>query len=170
MAYSTVKVTPQILEDTRRVWELTVGADEFASEYGALFDWIGAHINYQSAGGESLVYALVQEGAKVASAFIDVVASGHRGGLTKLLKIIITPQFWNVAEHQNQIVMIYVDAIKGAFDLSSQNNSSTFKIYGRTDPLLSLLHSIRLAIIKDAGVDSNVRVDMEGRWLVVSKI
>ncbi len=170
MPYTTARIDEKLLNDTRQVWELTVGKDEFASEYGALFDWIGSHINYDQPSGASLAYALVEEGKKVASAFIEVVATDNRGGLTKLLKIFITPQYWNIAEHQAQVVMIYVDAIKGAVDLSMQNQSGTFKIYGRTDSLLSLLHTIRLTILDEIGEEASpVSIQMQGRWLVFSK-
>lgn len=169
MPYKTVRINEQLLNDTRQVWELTVGKDEFSIEYGALFDWIESHVDYEGATGSSLVYALVEEDRKVASAFIEVVATDNRGGLTKLLKILITPQYWNIAEHQHQVVMIYVDAIKGAVELSMQNQSGTFKIYGRTDSLLDLLHTIQRTIMDEVGKEAKVSVEMQGRWLVFSK-
>lgn len=170
MAYTTEQITDQLLDDTKKSWELVVGVDEFTSEYGALFDWLQCHRQYQGANGHSVAYALVQEGQKVASAFIEVVSSPNRGGLTKLLKVFVTPLFWDVADHQAEVVKLFVMAIRGAVDISNQNGSRTVKIYGRSNSLLSLLHTIHVAMIEDGVADAGISVTIQGRWLVISTI
>ncbi len=168
MTYLTEQISDNLLIDTKKSWELVVGVDEFTSEYGALFEWLQTHREYQGANGDSVAYALVQEGHKVASAFIEVVSSPNRGGLTKLLKVFITPQFWDVADHQTEVVKIFVMAIKGAIEISNDNGSRTVKIYGRSNSLLSLLHTIHVAMIEDLDENSGIQVLIQGRWLVIS--
>lgn len=168
MTYTTEKISDTLLENTKKSWELVVGTDEFTSEYGALFEWLLSHRDYGPANCDSVAYALVQEGHKIASAFIEIVSSTNRGGLTKLLKVFITPQFWDVADHQTEVVKIFVMAIKGAIDISNGKKSRTVKIYGRSNSLLSLLHTIHLAIIDDLDPQSGIAASMQGRWLVIN--
>lgn len=168
MGYSTQKLTNESLDATRAAWALTVGDDVFISEFGALFEWIESHMNYDSPPETgSLAYAIVDDGFNTASAFIEVVGSNTRGGLTKLLKVFVTPQYWNIAEHQNEVVNIFIAAIQGAVAISSDNCSKTIKIYGRTDSLLSLLHTIHVSIMSNEKVNQAVTASVKGRWLEI---
>lgn len=169
LAYHGVEISEKLLSDTRGAWELIVGSDEFAIEYGTLFDWIQAHRDYTvKNGGTSTAYALVQEGHQTASAFIEVISSDNKGGLTKLLKVFISPQYWDIPDHQTDVVRLFSASILEVVRISRNNNSRTFKIYGRTPELLSLLHSLHVAMMKDDLVPPGVTVSMTGRWLEVS--
>lgn len=168
MAYAPQEISDELLADTRKAWELFIGTDEFMSEYGALFDWLETHRDYQQGNGTSAAYALVQEGHKIAAAFIEIVSSTNKGGLTKLLKVFITPQFWDVADHQTEVVHLFVAAIMGSIKISANKNSRVIKIYGRSASLLSLLHTIHADMIRRLDPEGGVTVAMQGRWLEIS--
>lgn len=169
MSYVTERISDDLLSETQKSWESVVGgSDEFTSEYGALFEWLRGHRDYKSANGDSEAYAITQKGENRASAFIEIVSSTNRGGLTKLLKVFISPKFWGVAEHQNTVVQIFIMAIKGAVEISARKSSRTIKIYGRSSALLSLLKEIHSAIIEGHDLQSsNIVATMQGRWLVI---
>lgn len=170
MAYKEVEISDELLEATEQAWKLTAGADEFASEYLVLFEWLRSHRKYASDTGESVGYALLEEDLKVASAFFEVVSTTGRGGLTKLLKVYITPQLWNISDHQREVVKIYSECIKSVVRISRDNHCRNIKIYGRSDAMLSLLRSIHVALQEelDKKPESGLSVSIEGRWLVFS--
>lgn len=158
MPYNAVPATKEIIEATKAVWIGICGQDEFASEYGSQLEWA-----IQNMGN---TYALIEHGHKSASAIMEVVQSERNGGLTKLLRVLITPQFWDIAEHQSQVVKLYLHAIKEAISISTTNKSKTYKIYGRTPEMLSLLYAIHSETSDD--LKNLLDVNMQGRWLVFS--
>ena len=156
---------------TKNFWEKKAGKEEFASEYGVIFDWVSAHSDYSNGVnvGDSLAYGLFKPNTKYASAIVDVVSSRRgRFGVTKLLKVYITPEFWNVSEHIDEIINIYLSAISGTISLSKQNSARTIKIYGRSVELLSLLHSIHVHISARQSTVQNIAASMHGRWLEIT--
>ncbi len=173
MAYGLQEITPELLKQTQKAWELVVGEEEFASEFQALFEWIGCHIDYADPKGNSLAYAIVDDGQKIASGFGEIVSTKHHGGrklggLTKLLKVMVTPQYWEIASHKQEIIGIFVAAIKGVTKISHQNKSKTIKIYGRTDSLLELLQGIHDSMQADEQSAKLITTCIKGRWLEIA--
>lgn len=100
---------------------------------------------------------------------MEVVSSPNKGGMTKLLKVFITPQYWEVKEHENEVVNIFIAAINGSLSISSQVKSKTVKIYGRTDSLLDLLIKVHDTITKSViDQSSQITSSIGGRWLEIS--
>lgn len=158
MPYTALQATPEIISSTKSVWIGICGEDEFASEYGTQLDWAAQNLEN--------TYALIENGHKAATALMEVFQSGQNGGLTKLLRVMITPQYWDIAEHQGRVAKIYLEAIKQAIAISNHNKSKTYKIYGRTPEMLSLLYMIHSETSKEFKEIMNI--DMKGRWLVFS--
>ncbi|MBV2160511.1 hypothetical protein [Achromobacter denitrificans] len=163
--------TDETFEATRKDWEAKAGAEEFASEYRLVFDWADANRAYDApaaASGSSLAYGLFAPKSDCACAVVEVVSHKKgRSGLTKLLKIYITPEFWRVEEHQDEIIRIYLSAIVETVELSTKVRARTVKLYGRSDSLLSLLHSLHVRLQRDAAKLPGLAAAMKGRWLEI---
>lgn len=170
MSYRIQKINQELFDNTKSAWSLIVGSEVFTSELGALFEWIDCHRTYDKPmNGDSLAYALVAGEQKVAAGFMEVVSSPNKGGMTKLLKVFITPQYWEVKEHENEVVNIFIAAINGSLSISSQVKSKTVKIYGRTDSLLDLLIKVHDTITKSViDQSSQITSSIGGRWLEIS--
>lgn len=173
MAYEIRNITQDLLEQTKKTWQLVVGEEEFASEFQAIFEWIGGHIDYDAPSGNSLAYAIVDDDQKVASGFVEIVSTKTTGGksssrLTKLLKVFVTPQYWEIATHKAEVLAIFSAAIRGVAKISHGNQSKTIKIYGRTDSLLDLLIKIHDSIDTEAEAKELFTTCIKGRWLEIS--
>lgn len=168
MPYRIQQIDSATLESTRKAWELAVGVEEFASEFGAIFEWIDGHYDYAEPRGNSLAYAIVEDGQQIAAAFVDIVSTNTNGGLTKLLKVFITPHFWDAEQHEVEIVQIFVAAINGVVAISNGNKSRILKIYGRTNSLFNLLENIHGSIMADADLQHLFTSSIKGRWLEIA--
>jgi hypothetical protein len=168
VSYELNQFTKSNLAATKSRWQSVAGKDEFASEYTVLFDWVNTHKDYSALKADSLAYGLFAPKSRYASAIVDVVSSkkGKRG-ITKLLKVYVTPELWDVTTHQSQIIDIFAGAIFGTIDLSVKISSDTVKLYGRSDELLSLLHSLHIHLNRSPKLMSTT-VTMQGRWLQIA--
>lgn len=163
--------TEEEFSTTRQEWEKRAGDAEFTSEYGLVFDWADSHREYEQSFlvGQSLAYGIFSKRAVHAYAIVDVVS--HKKGInsmTKLLKIYITPEYWDVEKHQSQIRDIFLCAIIGTVELSKQVSARTVKLYGRSTQLLSLLHSLHVYMNENSKDLPGVTVTMQGRWLEIA--
>jgi len=173
VAYEIKQISKELLEQTEKAWQLVVGVEEFASEFQAIFEWIGSHIDYDETCVNSRAYAIVDDGQKVASGFVEIVSTKPSGGkangrLTKLLKVFVSPQYWEIAEHRGEVSAIFMAAINGVVKISEVNHSKTIKIYGRTQSLLDLLIVIDKLISSDAAAKEFITTCIKGRWLEIS--
>lgn len=171
MAYVAVEVTDQLLENTAQAWKLIAGADAFDSEYLHVFEWMKTNRNYGGDATGSCAYGLVEEElGNVAVAFYEVVASENMGGLNKLLKVFVTPSYWNLAAHQSEVIKVYVACVINFVGQARNKSCRTIKIYGRGDAMLSLLRSLHVALQKqlDENPGAGLSVSIDGRWLVLS--
>lgn len=165
--------TDRSFADTRQNWEDQAGKAEFASEYSAIFSWADAHRDYDidPKVGDSLAYGLFAPKSNTACAMVDVVLHKRgRKGVTKLLKVFVTPEYWNVTEHQDQILEIFTSAIAGTIQLSKRVQSGEVKIYGRSEALLSLLHSLHVHLNKNIEKFPGIAAAMKGRWLEITTV
>jgi hypothetical protein len=63
--------------------------------------------------------------------------------------------------------IFFAGAIFGTIDLSVKISSDTVKLYGRSDELLSLLHSLHIHLNRSPKLMSTT-VTMQGRWLQIA--
>lgn len=168
--YELRQFTDKEFLDTRENWEKHAGEAEFVSEYGVVFDWAQTHQQYDDdKNGESLAYGVFSQRNKHAFAIVDVVSHKKgRSSTTKLLKIYMTPEYWDVASHQSKVIEIFLCAIVGTIKLSKQASAKTVKLYGRSDQLLSLLHSLHVHMNQHKDKLPGVEASMQGRWLEIS--
>ncbi|MBZ0073601.1 hypothetical protein [Bordetella hinzii] len=170
--YKLQRFTDDSFRATRDDWEHKAGKEEFASEYHLVFDWADANRDYDGGGsdsGSSFAYGLFASRSKSACAVIEVVSHKKgKAGLTKLLKIYITPEFWRVEKHQDEIIHIYMSAIVETVELSAKVRARTVKLYGRSDSLLSLLHSLHIRLQEQAEKLPGLVAAMKGRWLEIN--
>lgn len=167
-SYDLKPFTPKTLESTKKDWEKIAGGDEFATEYGFVFEWAGQHIDYDNGHNDSLAYGLFKTKSTKASAIVEVIQRMQaRKGLTKMLKLWITPQYWDTETHRMEIASIMIHSILGTMVLSKQNQSKTVKIYGRTSQMLSILHTVHTMFSEmiAKGDAPGVAVNIVSRWL-----
>lgn len=158
---------------TRENWQAQAGKAEFASEYSAIFSWADTHRDYgeDAKVGDSHAYGLFAPKVDTACAMVDVVLHKKgRRGVTKLLKVYITPEYWNVTEHQDQVLEIFVGAIAGTIALSKQAQSREVKLYGRSQELLSLLHTLHVHLNRNLDKLPGIAAAMKGRWLEITTV
>jgi hypothetical protein len=163
--------TDKEFSNTRLDWKKKAGEAEFASEYGVVFDWADTHREYDDAAsvGNSLAYGIFSARATKACAIVDVVSHKKgRNSTTKLLKIYITPEYWDIDKHQDKVRDIFISAIIGTVELSKQVSARTVKLYGRSTQLLSLLHSLHVYMHDNKAELPGVTVAMKGRWLEIA--
>lgn len=162
--------TQKTLESTKDNWRKHAGADEFETEYGLVFEWAAGHIDYAKGSHDSLAYGLFSSRSTRAAAIVEVIQRSQvRKGLTKMLKIWITPEHWDASSNRMQIASLMVDAMLGTIELSTQNRSKTVKIYGRTEQMLSILHTVHTTLSQKivAGELKGVQVNIVDRWLEI---
>ncbi len=168
--YELKKFTEKTLNSTKRDWEKVAGSDAFATEYGFVFDWTESHIDYQKGQNDSLAYGMFAPRAQKAIAIVEVIQREQaKKGLTKMLKLWITPEYWDADSNRREIASIMLCAMQGTLLLSKQNQSKTVKIYGRNDQMLSVLHTVHVMFsdLIDKGELSGVTVNVVDRWLEI---
>ncbi|MFY1912754.1 hypothetical protein ACOTB6_14440 [Achromobacter xylosoxidans] len=163
------KFTQRSLASTRRAWQKMAGA-AYATECAPILQWAEGHVDYSNPHtGDSFAYGLFGGESQAAEAILDVVLQKNRGGLTKLLKITVSPEYWAGGAKQHDMATIFASGIIGTILLSKESQCRTVKIYGRTEELLSILHSVRNVIEEDAK-KLGIRCTIQGRWLELSTL
>ena len=162
MKYELKRFTNAECAEARAAWEAIAGHDAFYLEFAPFFSWVETHIEPQE--HDSMALQLVNLGADGRVDAIVEVVDSRKGTLSKLLKIVVSPQFWDVNDSRNSIVVIYSEIftqfiIGFGTDLSRRN----VKIYGRDDDMMSILRSVH-AHWSVPGATA----DFEGRFLAIS--
>lgn len=151
---------------TKDAWRTAAGEDEFSVECTPIFEWAENHISYIPQ-ADSHAYGVFRNGDAAADAIVEVIET-KRGqkGLSKLLRVVVSPSYWEVDKHREMILDIYTDAIFGTIQLAMRKGVSVVKLYGRTDQLMSILESLHSHIQRKpiAGVHAAI----SGRWLVLT--
>ena len=96
-------------------------------------------------------------------AIVEIVTS-RKGTLSKLLKVIPSPEFWDVNNRRDDIVQLYTETFfklitQGGFGVMSRK----VKIYGRDDEMMSILRSIH-----NAWSIPQSSAEFEGRFLAIT--
>lgn len=165
--YRVQQFSEATLSSTESAWSELAGEEAFSTECRPVFEWAAGRIDYASmASGDSKVYGLFSDSDEAAEALIEVVSTqrGAKPGTTKLLKVIVSPSYWNNGKRRNRIVGVFGAAISGTIRLSKAVQGGTVKLYGRSDELLNLLQSVCAYL--QAG-SFGVRCEMKGRWLEI---
>lgn len=170
LPFRIARIDSKTLANTEAAWSTMTDQDAFASECTPMFEWAGTHIDYDvGSDHDSCVYGLFGDNNTVSEALVEVVSRQPKRavkGQTKLLKVITSPQYWAGNSKQDHIVPLFASAISGTIELSKEAGAQIVKLYGRTEGLLSLLHSVRNEI-EPHSQKLGIKCSMQGRWLQI---
>jgi hypothetical protein len=93
--YTLTTFTSVQYTSTKASWEALAGPDAFDVELAPFFSWVETHI--QPTHGDSVALQLVNQDADGRVDAIVEVVDSRRGTLSKLLKIVVSPQFWDIS-------------------------------------------------------------------------
>lgn len=158
--YSTIPFDLETLSKIRTSWEELAGNDAFDIEFSPIFSWVETHMTLTD--NDSVALCLWNNDCHRAEAIVEIVSS--RGGqLSKLLKIVPSPYFWDVNARREEIIQLYIEVFFNAITSGGFGRSRKVKLYGRDDEMMSILRSIHAhwAI-------PNSQAEFEGRFLAIS--
>lgn len=158
--YQIRQFTPERLEQVRKRWREIAGDDEFDIEFMGLFDWCQTHIKPSE--GDSQAWELYNTDTSGCDAIIDMVDS-RKGTLSKLLKLFLSPVFWDVESKREEVISLYIDAFVEVIKNGAVKGAKDVKLYGRNDLMLSLLRSIHAHWCVDGA-----NASFQGRFLTIS--
>lgn len=156
------KFTPERLHEVRNAWNSLAGEDEFEIELAPFFDWCQTHIEQHS--GDSHACELHNIHTGNCDAIIELVDSPH-AKLSKLLKLFISPEMWNVDDKREQVVNLYVNAFIQVIGDGWVKGAKHVKLYARTSLMLSILHTIHA---KWPAERTKSTATFQGRWLTLT--
>lgn len=156
------KFTPERLHAVRSAWNTLAGDDEFEIELAPFFDWCETHIDQH--GGDSHACELHNTLTGACDAIIELVDS-PQAKLSKLLKLFISPEMWDVDDKREQVVNLYVNAFIQVIDNGWIKGSKHIKLYGRTSLMLSILHTIHA---QWPAASTRSTATFQGRWLTIT--
>lgn len=150
------------LAQVKHAWKGLAGDDEFALELAGLFVWSEAHIAPQS--GDSRAWELYNKDNARCDAIVELV-DGHDGKLTKLLKLFLSPEFWDIDAHYDRVASIYIDTFIAVIQQGLISGTRDVKLYGRSPMMLSILRSIHAAWPER---EVGAKAAFHGRWLTIT--
>src|SRR5699024_3293422 len=104
------------------------------------------HIQCEDKHLESYAYGIFTKDSPntAAHAIVDIIQRPHGKKQTKLLKLVVSPQFADDTDlsNLNTLVDLMLAAVLGTIEISGRNSSSTIKICGRTNSMLSVLRKL----------------------------
>ena len=155
------KFTAISLNAAKVEWRKLAGDDEFTIEYEVFFAWCTSHIEHRE--GDSQAWELFNVESDQCDAIIELV-NGKRGALTKLLKLYVSPRFWEgVGNKRDELLNLYTDTFNLVIAKGLFGGAKDVKLYGRTDLMLGLLRSLHAHWSVDG-----TTAEFEGRFLKVS--
>lgn len=158
--YQLLEFTDATFESTKEAWLKLMDEDAFELEMAPLFGWAKQHMNH--ADGDSVALRLYDDETGRTDAIVEVVSS-RKGQMSKLLKVIPSPRFWDINNQRAEILQLYVDAFVNVITSRGFKANHKVKIYGRDDDMLSILRSIHSAWSFDQS-----KADFEGRFLTIT--
>ena len=96
MSYQLQQFSLESVHLTLQDWQTAVQDDDlFALEYQDLFKWTESHIQYEDKHLESYAYGIFTKDSPntAAHAIVDIIQRPHGRRQTKLLKLVVSPQF-----------------------------------------------------------------------------
>jgi len=158
--YQLRQIDTHRLDEIRNRWRGIAGEDEFDIEFAGLFQWCSTHLIPQE--GDSQAWELHNTDNAECDAIVELVDS-KRGALTKLLKLFLSPVFWDVEARREEVISLHIDAFVEVIKNGVLRGAKDVKLYGRNDLTLSLLRSIH-AHWKVEGTNAH----FQGRFLTIS--
>lgn len=158
--YALIAFTQESLSAAKCCWEQITGEDAFDLELLGVFDWAATHL--QQTDGDSVAFNLWNQVASRTDAIVEVVTS-RNGAMTKLLKIIPSPEFWDINNSRKEIVKIYTEIFYHVITKDGFDRQRKVKLYGRDDDMMSILRSIH-----SIWSFSNSKAEFEGRFLAIT--
>lgn len=158
--YALIPFTDESLGQARAAWEGIAGPDAFDLEFSTVFSWVESHMHPKQ--NDSVAFCLWNKDVAQVDAIVEVVDS-RKGQLSKLLKVIPSPKYWDVTNLRHEIVQLYVEVFFNVITGGGFDKSRKVKLYGRDDEMMSILRSIHAhwAI-------QNSSAEFEGRFLSIS--
>jgi hypothetical protein len=158
--YQLIPFTNETLEQARGEWEAIAGNDAFDVELSPVFVWVESHM--VATPNDSVALCLWNKDIDRIDAIVEVVDS-RKGQLSKLLKVIPSPKFWDTNSSRADIIQLYFEVFFNVITGGGFTASRKVKLYGRDDEMMSLLRSIHAhwAI-------QNSTAEFEGRFLAIS--
>jgi hypothetical protein len=157
--------TPKTLKQTMENWSAHAGDEAFSLELGPMFGWIGERLKSKMQ-AETAYYGLFEGADPFAVAVVEVITTPKtKGPMIKMLKVIISPQFWDTVTYRKEVLLVFSGAITGCINLSVKRGSKVLKLYGRNNELLSVMIELHTELSKHpiAGLSASI----QGRWLVL---
>ena len=157
--YTTIPIDLENVSGIRKSWEELAGADAFDLEFSPTFSWVETHMSVTA--NDSVALCLWNNDCQRADAIVEIVSS-RDGQLSKLLKIVPSPYFWDVNARREEIIQLYIEVFFNAITSGGFGKSRKVKLYGRDDEMMSILRSIHAhwAI-------PNSQAEFEGRFLAI---
>lgn len=173
MSYQLQQFSLESVHLTLQNWQKAVQDDDlFALEYQDLFKWTESHIQYEDKDLESYAYGIFTKNSPntAAHAIVDIIQRPHGRRQTKLLKLVVSPQFADDTDvnNLNTLVDLMLAAVLGTVEISGRNSSSTIKIYGRTNSMLGVLRKLNDTITNSPAFPKSITTKIAGRWLEIS--
>ena len=160
--HKLVALNDEVLDRTAHDWRNQAGVEEFEVELSALFE--ACRTNH------GFAQALVNSETGKTGALLEVVDTpfGKDGAVSKLLKVWVSPEYWaSNNPDRKQLIEVYLWAYLQVISSGMYNRRDTVKIYGRTDLMLDVLHSLK--DVWNTDVNTNWTASIAGRWLVLMK-
>ncbi|MFC7726182.1 hypothetical protein ACFQW6_13775 [Nocardioides sp. GCM10028917] len=164
--------SPGDIDEVSARWRAAAGEEAYEVELVLLFDF--CRENRAPRPGHGLVRGLKNESTGSIDAILETVPSPQRG-MTKLLKIFVSPEFWpidesNTDEISEELFEIHLSSYFCILEEATRENLDEVKMYGRSNVSLHLLKLIEKHWNSDTtnGVETGWRATMAGRWLVLT--
>lgn len=166
--YDLRQMTNTRLSEVADDWKAAAGEDEFEVELAAVFDWCATHLSPKV--NDSHAMELVDEATGKTEAVLEVITA-HRGLMSKMLKIYVSPHYW-AADSDVELKKDAIALFTAAFILMLRNGIvdgvQEVKIYGRTNEMMTILTALKYEL------DEKIpgwTTTLAGRWLsVVPKV
>ncbi len=158
--YSTVSFTEALVQGAKKEWEAFAGGDAFDLELSPVFSWVETHMAV--APNDSVALCLWNNDSNRTDAIVEIVDS-RKGKLSKLLKVIPSPRFWDVNNARGEIIQLYTEVFFNVITAGGFGQSRVVKLYGRDDEMMSILRSIHAY-----WAVQNSTAEFEGRFLAIS--
>ena len=157
--YKLAEFTDSLFNTTKAAWSNLVDDDAYEIEVLTQLQWVESHLVQKD--HDSFAMALVNNDSDNVDAIVEIVSS-KKGAMVKLLRVILSPEFWDITSKRDDVINIYLDVFFNFIAANAIQSGSKVKIYGRTDEMMSLLRSIHSNWNVQGGV-----ADFEGRFLTV---
>ncbi len=152
--------TEETLRTTQSAWEALMDEDAFQVEFDPVFEWARAHLVYVD--GDSAAFGMFNTDTGKADAIVEIVKS-KKGTMAKMLRVILSPRFWDINNQRSELIELYVSTIIQVITSNGFKSLHKVKMYGRDDEMMSVLRSIHSKWDYDRS-----RAEFEGRFLTIS--